>query len=140
MANYALIKIATGEVVNRIILDDEKEFPAQDGHKLQLDLDDTFAIGGMFIAGSYTPPPSAPMPATVPVSASRLGLMRAWKEQGVWDQIKAKIAADPETQEEWDVAIEIRRTDPLVQQMIAVTGMSELDVDALLIRANELVA
>lgn len=71
-------------------------------------------------------------------SASRLGLVRFFKEQGTWDYVKALIASDPDTQEEWDVAIEIKRTDPLVQKMITAMSLSESDVDALLIRANEL--
>lgn len=86
------------------------------------------------------PDPPQPVAPVVPSSASRLGLMRAFKEQGAWDQIKAEIAADPEAHEEWDVAIEIRRTDPLAQKMITALGFSEAQFDALLIRAAALVA
>ena len=64
----------------------------------------------------------------------------ALAEIGLWDQVKAAIAADPDIQEEWELAVEIRRTDPLVQMMIDAIGLTPEQVDAILIRANELVA
>ena len=76
----------------------------------------------------------------VPTSANKLGLKRALAEIGLWDQVKAAIAADPDIQEEWELAVEIRRTDPLVQMMIDAIGLTPEQVDAILIRANELVA
>ena len=82
--------------------------------------------------------PAPPLP--VPTSASKLGLKRALAEIGLWDQVKAAIAADPDAQEEWDLAVEIRRTDPLVQMMIDAMGLTPEQADAILIRANELVA
>lgn len=85
----------------------------------------------------YEPPV---LPPVIPQSASRLGLIRAFKEQGVWVNVKAMIAADVDVQEEWDAATEIRRSDPITQGMIAVLHLTDAQVDALLIRANELVA
>ena len=82
--------------------------------------------------------PAPPLP--VPTSASKLGLKRALAEIGLWDQVKAAIAADPDIQEEWELAVEIRRTDPLVQMMIDAIGLTPEQADAILIRANELVA
>lgn len=91
-------------------------------------------------AAGNEPAPVDLVTPPVPASASRLGLMRALKEQGLWTQVKDLIAADPETQEEWDVAIEIKRTDPLAQNIIAALSLSGIFVDALLVRAAELVA
>lgn len=85
------------------------------------------------------PEPYVPPPVPVPPSATRLGLMRALKEIGQWDAVKAALAANPEVQEEWDVAIEVKRTDPITQGMIAQMGLTEEQVDALLIRARDLV-
>ena len=76
----------------------------------------------------------------MPTSASKLGLKRALAEVGLWDQVRSAIAADPDVQEEWGLAVEIRRTDPLVQMMIDAMGLTPEQADAILIRANELVA
>lgn len=76
----------------------------------------------------------------VPISASKLGLIRVFKEQGIWSSVKSLIAADQDVQEEWDAAIEIRRADPITQGMIAAMQLSDEQVDALLVRAAELVA
>lgn len=65
------------------------------------------------------------MPASMPVvpgSATKLGLKRALADQGGWDSVKAALAADPDLQEDWDLATEIRRSDPLTQAMIAQLG------------------
>lgn len=79
-------------------------------------------------------------PPPVPLAATKLGLMRALKEIDLWDAAKAAIASAPDVQEEWDLAIEIRRTDPLTQGMIGALGLSDEQVDQVLIRAAALVA
>ncbi|MCK1543442.1 hypothetical protein IVB12_16110 [Bradyrhizobium sp. 179] len=86
-----------------------------------------------------TPLPYEPPAPTVPTSCTKLGLKRAFDELGQWATVKAAIAADPDTQEEWDLAIEIKRTDSLVQGMIAALSLTSEQVDNLLIRANALV-
>ncbi|WP_050629323.1 hypothetical protein [Bradyrhizobium viridifuturi] len=78
-------------------------------------------------------------PAPVPASCTKLGLKRAYDELGSWAIVRAAIAADAAVQEEWDLATELRRTDPLVQRMITALGLSDAQVDLLLIRANALV-
>jgi hypothetical protein len=93
-----------------------------------------------WLAAGGEPLPCAPLPEPVPASATRLGLMRALKEIDLWGAAKAAIAADPDIQEEWDLAVEVKRTDPLTQAMIASLGLSSLQVDKLLIRSAELVA
>lgn len=79
-------------------------------------------------------------PVVVPSSCSRLGLKRALEEVGTWTAVKAAIAADPAVQEEWDLATLLVRTDPLVQDIILQLALTEEQVDALLVRANALVA
>ncbi|GIQ73177.1 hypothetical protein [Bradyrhizobium sp. RD5-C2] len=78
-------------------------------------------------------------PAPLPASCTKLGLKRAFDELGTWAAVKAAIAADANAQEEWDLATEIRRADPLVQHMITIVGLTDPEVDQLLIRANALV-
>ena len=90
----------------------------------------------------YTAPAS---PA--PLSITKLGLKRALAETGPlavfpdpeWAAVKALIASDPEVQEEWDLATEIQRADPLVAGMIAARGYAPEKVDAIMIRATQLV-
>ncbi|MEH2703153.1 hypothetical protein DXU06_44760 [Bradyrhizobium elkanii] len=54
-------------------------------------------------------------------------------------RLKVVIAANANVQDESDLATEIRRADPLVQHMIAVVGLSDAQVDQLLlVRANAL--
>lgn len=89
------------------------------------------------VANTLSPPPVV---VQVPPSASKLGLKRVFSEMGTWSQIKAMIAADEDMQEEWDLALEIKRTDPLVTKLITQLGLSAAQVDALMIRSRELTA
>jgi hypothetical protein len=84
------------------------------------------------------PPPAQPQ--SPPSKASKLGLKRALDELGKWEAVKSAIAANPNVQEEWDLAVEIHRADPLTQQLVASLGFTPEQVDALIVRANELVA
>ena len=76
----------------------------------------------------------------VPMSVSKLGLIRALRELGKWTSVKAAIAAHDEMQEDWDAAQFVSRVDPMAQAMIAQLGLDEKQVNALLIRATEIVA
>ncbi|MGN8547684.1 hypothetical protein ACQPTN_24080 [Bradyrhizobium sp. 13971] len=129
-----------GNIVNAIVLEDGAEWTPPEG--LTIATGD-FAIGGKLVGGVYTAPPAPaadPLPPPPPPDfCTKLGLKRAFDELGTWAAVKAAIAADANVQEEWDLATEIRRADPLVQHMIAVVGLSDVQVDQLLIRANALV-
>jgi len=81
----------------------------------------------------------APAPP-VPTSATKLGLRRVFVEMEIWDQVKVLIGANSDTQEEWDLATEIKRADPLVRGLIVALKLSPADVDHILIRARELVS
>ncbi|GEP00622.1 hypothetical protein [Methylobacterium haplocladii] len=106
------------------------------------------AIGWLATDDGFAAPPPPPVVVVVPTSASKLGLKRALAETGElavfpepeWPAVKAALASNPDLQEDWDLATEIRRVDPLTQAMIAARSYSPAQVDALLIRANELVA
>lgn len=131
-----------GSIVSALVFDDEPaEFAPPDGHTLVMGGD--YAIGGTLVGGVYSPPapPSVdPLPSPPPPdSCTKLGLKRAFDELGTWAAVKAAIAADANVQEEWDLATEIRRADPLVQHMIAIVGLTEAQVDQILVRANALV-
>ena len=59
-----------------------------------------------------------PAPIPVPQSATKLGLKRAMEEIGRWGEVRAMIEADPAVAEEWQLAIEIRRDDPMFTAFI----------------------
>lgn len=82
------------------------------------------------------PDPSEP---TVPNTVSKLGLKRALEELDMWADIKAAIASNPAVQEEWDLAVEIHRNDPMTQFVIDLKQLTGQQVDALILRAHELV-
>lgn len=92
-----------------------------------------------WLAAGGEPLPYVAPPAPVPTSCTKLGLKRAFDELGRWSAVKAAIASNPDTQEEWNLAVEIKRTDTLVQGMIAALSLTPEQVDNLLIRANALV-
>lgn len=82
----------------------------------------------------------------VPDSCTKLGLKRVLAETGQnavfsqpeWPAVKAAIASDADRQEDWDLAVEIRRSDPLVQAVIAARGYDAVTVDKILMRAKTL--
>lgn len=137
--NLAIVETTTRIIVNRVVLDDQSEWTPEDGYEAVADAEGQYDIGGTLVDGNYTPPEIHVEPMPKPQSASKLGLIRALREAGTWPAIKAAIAADETMQEDWDAAQEIRRTDPLVQTMIASQDLSEDQVDHLLERARELV-
>ncbi len=93
----------------------------------------------VWLAEGNVPDPYVAPATPVPSSCTKLGLKRAFDELGQWAAVKAAIASNPDTQEEWDLAVEIKRSDSLVEGMISALGLTESQVDNLLIRANALV-
>lgn len=129
MAEYSLTSTSIIVIRNS----DQASIPADPANRDWQEYLDWLAEGG--VPDAYVAPAQV-----VPASASKLGIKRALAEVGLWEQAKAAIAGDPDAQEEWDLAIEIRRTDPLTQALIDVMALTPEQVDAILIRANELVA
>lgn len=83
---------------------------------------------------------NAPAFDLVPQKASKLGLKRALDEIGRWQEVKGLIGADPLIAEEWDLAIEISRTDPIFAGFVASRAFSDPEIDAVFRRAVEVVA
>lgn len=101
-------------------------------------------LGDPAAHGLTQDPPPLPEPPP-PSSCSKLGLKRAFTEKGLWPTVRAMIASDADMQEDWDLAVELRITDPIVQRAVygltlAGIPLSAADVQALVTRANELVA
>lgn len=76
----------------------------------------------------------------LPDSATKLGLKRAMVEVGRWEQVRAMIASDPAIAEDWALAVEIRRDDPIFGAFVASGSFTNEDVDAVFRRAVEIVA
>ena len=100
----------------------------------------------LLIDGHLRPDPDAPiLTAPPPTSCSKLGLKRAFDEKKLWTTVRAMIASDAGMQEDWDLAVELRITDPIVRKAVAGLAqlgipLSDADVQALVTRANALVA
>lgn len=101
--------------------------------------------------GSYSAPdhPAAnPADPVIPGSATKLGLKRALAETGdkavfsspQWQAVKDLLSKDADLQEEWDLAIEVKASDPVVQGAVKALKWKTAQVNALIVRANELVA
>lgn len=101
--------------------------------------------------GSYSAPdhPAAtPGDPVIPGSATKLGLKRALAETGdkavftspQWQAVKDLLAGDADLQEDWDLAIEVKASDPVVQGAVKALKWKAAQVNALIVRANELVA
>lgn len=135
----AVVIDSKGLIVNRIMLEEEADWPPPEGCTTAKEGDIAYAIGGTLIGGVYVPPPVPQVTPFVPERATKLGLKRAFDELGIWPQVKAEIAADRDAQEEWDLAIDINRTDPLTQNLIRKLQFSDAQVDQIIIRANALV-
>ncbi len=127
MADYAL---TTNDFVLRVA--DNTFIPPDPENRDWVQYQDWLAAGN-------TPDPYVSPAPVVPDSATKLGLKRAFDELGIWDQVKAAIAADPDAQEEWDLALEIRRDDTLTQKLIAVLQLDAASIDHIITRANALV-
>ncbi|WCS27219.1 hypothetical protein LOK46_10500 [Methylobacterium sp. NMS14P] len=103
-----------------------------------------WALKGKKFSAPIIVPPTEP----VPDRCSKLGLKRALAETGPdavfpkpeWPAVKEAIASDADLQEDWDLAVSIVRTDPLVQAMVAARKYDDATVDKILVRANALAA
>lgn len=61
-----------------------------------------------------------------------LQLRRALRQQGLADAVAAYVAAqDADTQDAWEYAVEIRRTDALIVQAASALGKTEAEIDDL---------
>lgn len=86
--------------------------------------------------------PKKGAPTAPPIACTKLGLKRAFTEMGVWPKVRDFIAADADRQEDWDLATELKLTDPVMTDAIAAFAAEGIEIDALKLatRANQLVA
>jgi MoxR-like ATPase len=77
------------------------------------------------------PDPPAP-PAPVPTSVSPLQARRALRQAGLSDAVAAWIVTqDADTQDAWEYAVEVLRTDPAIQGAAGALGMTDAQIDEL---------
>lgn len=102
------------------------------------------------VVGAFgiTVPGATPVDPVSLGSATKLGLKRALAETGdkavfsspQWEAVKALLAKDEDLQEDWNLAIEVKASDPVVQGAVKALKWKVAQVNALIVRANELVA
>ena len=86
--------------------------------------------GWLWDSEALAPPPTPPDP--VPAVVSPLQMRRALRSQGLLDASLAYVAQqDADTQDAWEYAVEIRRTDVLIARAAASMNMTAGDVDEL---------
>ncbi|WP_316227749.1 hypothetical protein [Bradyrhizobium sp. SZCCHNR3015] len=140
MPRFAIIDTVTNSVLTVIEYDEPPSNPPPGFSEGVIAVQNEDASADWTWDGhTLSAPPAAPAPVFVPQSASKLGLKRALGEIGRWNEAKALMASNAGVQEEWDLAIEIKRADPLAQIIIAAMSLSDADVDSILIRAAALV-
>lgn len=97
----------------------------------------TVAQGDTWDGQTFAPP--VPEPDPVPVSVSRLQLVRALREAGLKEAFDMALAgASADAQEDWSLAVEIRRDDPMVTAFSSVLEVSTAATDDLFRRAAAL--
>lgn len=73
---------------------------------------------------------SAERRATMP-AVSKLQAKKALEAAGIWTAAKAVLAADPDLQEDWDLAQELRRQSPMLLGVAATLGLTDAQLDDL---------
>lgn len=94
MPTFAIIDLASAEIVNRIVLDDPESWTPDDGHSIVEETTQIFEIGGHYQDGEYEPPP-APAPITLPAQILSQDLMAQFTTE---DAAKIKDAVSNNTQ------------------------------------------
>lgn len=90
---------------------------------------DDAAIGDLYVAGAFVRPQTT---APVPEAVTPVQFRRALRRAGLYNAVAAYVATqDADTQDAWEYAVSIPRTDPLVAQAAAGLGQSDDEVDDL---------
>ena len=135
---YATLDNA-GHVTNVILWDGSDNWQPPDGVAV-LPCPEDVGPGWSNVGGEWTAPAIVPEPPIVPTIASKLGLKRALDEIGRWSEIKAMIEGDAVMAEDWSLAVEIRRTDPIFAVFVTSGSFTGAEIDAVFQRAVEIVA
>lgn len=119
MERWAIID--GGVVVNIAIADaalEDNWVPADDA-----------AIGDLYVAGAFVRPQTT---APVPEAVTPVQFRRALRQAGLYDAVAAYVATqDADTQDAWEYAVTIPRSDALVARAAAGLGQSDEQVDDL---------
>ncbi|WP_127076020.1 hypothetical protein [Rhodomicrobium lacus] len=82
-----------------------------------------------WLAAGNTPAPTPEIPEPVPSSVSPLQLVRALRRAGLKEAFEAALAANSEASEDFALAREIERDDPMVASVASALGKSAVEVD-----------
>lgn len=74
----------------------------------------------------------------VPKTVSKVQAMKALKAAQLWESFKTALASDVDTQDEWELALELQREHPFVIGLASVLALSEPQLDELFIQAATL--
>jgi len=86
-------------------------------------------IGDLYVNGAFTTPTT---PAPVPEAVTPVQFRRALRQAGLYDAVTAYVATqDADTQDAWEYAVSIPRSDALVALAAAGLGQTDEEVDDL---------
>lgn len=123
MGRYALV---VDGVVDRVTIS-SPEIAAERG---RIACSDAVGPGWLYDGTTFTPPP--PQPAPVPEAVTPVQFRRALRQAGLYDAVAAYVATqDADTQDAWEYAVTIPRSDALVARAAAGLGQSDEQVDDL---------
>lgn len=78
--------------------------------------------------------PKPVVPTQVSMRQARIALLRA----GLLDTVTAYLSQDQEAAITWEFATEVRRNDPLIEQVKQMANMTDEQIDNLFIEASQL--
>jgi hypothetical protein len=83
-------------------------------------------------AARDNPPPPEPEPNAVPASVTPLQARRALRQAGLLAAVEAAVAqADDDTQDAWQYALSIERSNPIIAALAAQLDMTDEQIDDL---------
>lgn len=75
----------------------------------------------------------------IPVSVAKLQLVRALRKQGDWNTVRSAIAqADADTKEDWEIAADIKRVDPIVEVLKIALSLTDAEMNDLFVISADL--
>lgn len=135
--NYAVIE--NGKVTNVIVADESfiADYKAHCTPYEEVHEDDTLVarIGDDYVDGKFITPSIG---ATVPKSITRIQAMKVMKSMGLWEAFKAVLASSQDAQDEWDLATQLDRNDPFVDQLMPALNLTSDQLDILFTQASTL--
>lgn len=130
---------SSGAIINRVVVEDKSNWSPADG-LTAIEETTPMAIGGTYLKGAYTPPPSLTQPELSPITAvtprqARLALLGA----GLLPQVETAVsAAGGATQITWEYASTFERGDPLISSIGSALNLTDSQIDNLFKQAATL--